>query len=110
VLNTYYICTKEAFQAHIGSFHPQLGAHGIDLPDGRILLSAHFPESHHSIETWEAREGVEPLPHPVFEGSAALGDKHVAALAHLGIKKGHTVLDVAKAAAGAHPLMKLRPF
>ena len=110
MLNTYYLTDKETWLEHTNVFHPQLGSHYIDLPDGRILISAHFPVTHSSAEVWEDHPRVEKLNHPVFEGTKPLDDKHVAALAHLGIRKGHTVIDVATAAAKIHPLMKLRAF
>ena len=80
----------------------------MNLPNGQILVSCHFPANHYCIEKWESHPKVEALPHPVFEGTKPLSDAHVAALAHLGIKQGHTVLDVAKAIAPLNALMKLR--
>jgi hypothetical protein len=110
LLNTFYICTKEVWMTHTEAFHPQLGSHYLPLPDGRILVSCHFPQDHSSIESWEKKDGVEALPHPVFEGTKKLDPKHVVALASLGITANHTVVDVAKSAAAQHPLMKLRAF
>ena len=110
MLNLYYITDHETFLEHVNFFHPQLGAHFIFLPDGRILVSCNFGPGHSAIEKWEQHPKVEALPHPVFQGTKPLDAKHVAALAHLGIKEGHTVLDVAKAAATEKPLMKLRHF
>jgi hypothetical protein len=110
MLNTFYITDRATMEVHKDFFHPQLGFHGIDLPDGRILLSAHFPTNHWNIENWERQPGVEKLPHPIFEGTQPIEDRHVEALSHLGIAKGHTVIDVARVAAAIHPLMKLRQF
>ena len=109
-MNTYYIASKDAFLSHIDWFHPQLGAHYIDLPNGQILVSASFPANHSSIEIWEAKASVQTLPHPVFEGTKKLDPQHIAALASLGITPAHTVIDVAKAAGAISPLLKLRSF
>ena len=110
MLNTYYLADLATFNENASRFHPQLGAHYIVLPSGKLLVSAHFPAVHGALESWEVQEGVEGLPHPVFEGTKPIADSHVEQLAHLGIVKGHTVLDVAKAVGGIHPLMKLRSF
>jgi hypothetical protein len=110
MLNLYYITDALTFADHVNFFHPQLGAHYIDLPGGKILVSAHFPINHASIEMWESHPNVEALPHPVFEGSKPLTAGHVSTLASIGVKPGHTVLDVATRAAAIHPLMKLRHF
>jgi hypothetical protein len=83
MLNTYYIVDRETLVAHKDYFHPQLGNHGIDLPDGRLLVSAHFPDNHSNIELWESHPNVESLPHPIFEGTKPIEDRHVQALAHL---------------------------
>lgn len=110
MLNLYYIVDPDTWKASINLFHPQLGSHWIPLPNGKLLVSCHFPPTHANVETWEHQANVSPLPHPIFEGTKPLSDEHVAALSHLGIKTGHTVLDVAGAAAKLHPLMKLRHF
>ena len=109
-MNLYYIADKEKWNSSIDVFHPNLGSHYIDLPDGRILVSCHFPESEASQEHWESLEGVERLPHPTFEASVPIKRSHALALGHLGIKEFDTVLHVARAAAKRHPLMKLRGF
>ena len=109
-MNLYYLVSKEIWATHTDSFHPSLGSHYIDLPDGRILLSAHFPLNHSSLELWEGKQGVEALPHPVFEGSKKLDKKHVDALQHLGVTAEHTVVDVARIAGAIMPTMKLRHF
>ena len=109
-MNLYYLTSKEVWSTHTHAFHPSLGSHFIDLPDGRILLSAHFPLNHSSLEIWEAKPGVEPLPHPVFEGTKKLAGKHVDALKHLGVTAEHTVVHVARIAGEIMPTMKLRHF
>ena len=108
-MNLYYITSIEVWKTHTDSFHPGLGSHYIDLPDGRILLSADFP-NHSSLEIWEQKQGVELLPHPVFEGTKKLDKKHVDALQHLGVTADHTVVDVARIAGAVMPTMKLRHF
>jgi hypothetical protein len=128
----YYITTLSAFKTGFAArlFHPVLGAHYINLADGRILLSAHFHENHYSQDAWEAIDGVEPLPNPLFASADPISDAHATALSDVLVtsavpseSKGKqaslnaaipaivpTVSDVAKAAAQVHPLMKLRTF
>ncbi len=85
---------------------PQNHAHYYDLPDGRKILSATFVR-HDAQLKYEAQEGVHPLPHPMYEGHKAIDDEHADALAHLGVKRGHTVYHVAQILGALHPLMKL---
>jgi hypothetical protein len=133
-MNKYYITTLVAFQAATAAqlFHPNLGAHYIDLADGRLLLSAHFPESYYQQDAWEAMDGVEPLPDPLLASTEPISGDHATALSDVLATTASaapsgamgkqasldaatpapvtqpTVLDVANAAAQIHPLMKLR--
>jgi hypothetical protein len=107
-MNIYYIANKQVFLDNNHLFHPTLGAHYIDLPSGNILVSAHFAQTHAGITQWEALNGVQPLPHPLFAAGMALPPAIVTALSSLGIQTGHTIIDVVKAAASIHPLMKMR--
>jgi hypothetical protein len=80
MLNSYYICDKQAWMDNVDLFHPSLGSHYIDLPNGQILVSANFPDNHYSQDAFESLSGVMSLPHPVFEGTKPLDQTHVDAL------------------------------
>jgi hypothetical protein len=114
MLTAYYIVDKATLLSVGGSenhpFDPGLGAAYHDLKDGMVIAACYFQTDHSAIERWEAMPNVEPLPHPVFEGTVPVKDEHVAKLAHLGVQKGHTVLDVARIVGALHPMMKLRNF
>jgi hypothetical protein len=107
-MNSYYIADKQVFIDNCDLFHQTLGAHYIDLPSGKILISAHFQQTHAGIEKWESLSGVNPLPHPLFAPATPLPPAAVTVLSSLGIVTGHTVMDVIKAASAIHPLFKLR--
>lgn len=101
-------------------FHPAVGSHYIDLPNGHILLSADF-HSEWCEETWHAHPEVARLPHPVYEGKVTLSDlvnlpeheqkqfrpHHLDALGAVGIQEHHTVWDVHRIASAIYPLVRL---
>lgn len=50
--------------------------HSLDLGNGKLLACIDWksdPHEHH----WAQREGVLPLPHPIFEASTPLSDEHL---------------------------------
>jgi hypothetical protein len=135
-MNFYYTVDKQTFLDNVHLFCRQLGAHYIDLPDGTILLSANFPQSHYHQDAWESLDGVQALPNPLFAPTQPISDAQQTALtdvltpttdapvqtaqvapAQLSVATtdstpapAPTVLDVATAAAQINPLMKLRSF
>lgn len=106
-MNIYYITTQKTFEDNIHDFHPILGAHYINLNNDEILLSAHFL-SHGGLNHWELQKDVIPLPHPIFQGTEPISDDLLEKLSALGVKTGHTILDVAEKSGNLHSLMKLR--
>jgi len=106
---TYHIMDKAEWVKHVNLFHPQYGSHYIDLPSGKILMAANFGNEG-SEEDFLTSAQKDSLPHPVWEGTQKISSSQAAELAHLGITTEHTVLDVARAAAKIHPMLKLRTF
>jgi hypothetical protein len=129
-MRRFYVTTKEAWLGsserdgntfrHIDLFHPAVGSHYIDLPDGMILLSTDFAtETTEAI--WHAHPEVARLPHPIYESGVKLNDlhqkaehahkqfraHHLAALAAIGITGEHTIFDVHRIASAINPLVKL---
>jgi hypothetical protein len=80
-MNFYYTTDKQTFLDNIHLFCRQLGAHYIDLPDGTILLSANFPNSHYHQDAWEALPTVQALPSPLFDASTPISADQQTALA-----------------------------
>jgi hypothetical protein len=106
-MNRYYITTREKVEEHKNHFHPQKGSHCIDLDDGKILLTVHWPEHDDGIERFEADEGVEVLPRVMTEGTKPLDIKHSRMLEKIGHVHGETILHLAKRAGEIHRGMKI---
>lgn len=71
------------------------GFHCLDLPNGQVLLSCHFPTETEK-DRFEQHASAEPLPE--ISDPTPIKTAHVDKLKHLGIKAGHTTRDVRKAA------------
>jgi|ERR1051325_4309658 hypothetical protein len=106
-MNSYYITTREILEKHKNSFHFQKGSHCIDLEDGKILLSVHWPEHDDGIERFEADEQVEVLPKILTEGAQAIQEKHSKMLAKVGHVHGETIIHLANRAAKFHRGLKM---
>lgn len=94
-MRAYYIVDRDVALAggkHFDSFH------FVDLPNGQVLMSAEGEGTGHRLFS----------RHVTAEQLAAEGPidgSHAGKLAHLGVKKGHTLKEVAQAARAVHRLM-----
>lgn len=103
-------------------FHPLVGSHYIDLPNGMILMMTSFDHNERCEDLFHAHPEVAILPHPTHDGNKPLrlhigrpGYKfeqhHLDALiSHrdLSIQETDSVLDVARKAAVIHPEVRFR--
>lgn len=101
-MNTYYITTREKLEEHKSSFHHQKGSHYVDLDNGKILLSVHWPEHDDGLERFETDPDVEVLPSVMTEGTKPLDAQHSAMLASIGHVQGETVIQLASRVAKLH--------
>jgi hypothetical protein len=113
-----YVCPKEVWFAHRQLFHPVIGHHFIDLPQGFVLLACDFANEA-AEDIWHGHPEVAPLPHPVYEGKITLQqlkanpmakykEAHHAALAAIGTLPTDTVIEVSAKASAIMPLVKIR--
>jgi hypothetical protein len=98
----FYISTKDTWK----SLSHLMGAHYIDLPNGEILIAAEFNHAPHEAK-FAKHPLVIALPHPGRMETMAKHPKALAALQHLGVKAGHSVMDVSDIVSAIHPLMSL---
>ncbi|HET9285420.1 MAG TPA: hypothetical protein VFR24_26005 [Candidatus Angelobacter sp.] len=103
-------------------FHPIVGSHYIDLPQGMILMMTSFDHDERSEDIFQAHPAVAILPHPANDGRKPLKShvgtpgygfeqQHLDALKghqELGIAEADTVLDVARKASALHPEVRFR--
>lgn len=81
--------------------------HALDLGSGKVMVCVDWRDDHHEAG-WSDHPDVMRLPHPVYEPTLPLSDKHVEHLAgRFGICKGHCVHDVIKKAAAENQFMRL---
>jgi hypothetical protein len=95
-MSDYYICEPNDVIGHAQQFKD---THYIDLPDGRVLVSANF-HSEHFQQRWAAQPHVES----VANDDAPVSAKHGETLKHLGVKEGQTKDDVRKLVKKVHRL------
>ena len=111
---TFHTMDKAEWLTLTALFHSRHSSHYIDLPNGRILLSAVFADEGSEEEFSLRAKSLQSLPHPVFSGNDKIAAGHVEELHHLFTSKeeakGATVRDVVKKAAAVHPLMRLSIF
>ena len=103
-------------------FHPIVGSHYIDLPNGMILMMTSFDHDERSEDLFHADPAVAILPHPASDGKKPLKN-HIAAPGYrfeqrhldaltghpdLGIVETDSVLDVARKASAIHPEVRFR--
>ena len=103
-------------------FHPIIGSHYIDLPNGLVLMMTSFDHDERCEDLFHGHPAVAILPHPTLEGRKAL-KSHVGVSGYrfeqhhldtlkqhrdLGIMDADTVLDVARKAAAIHPEVRFR--
>lgn len=103
-------------------FHPMLGSHYIDLPNGMVLMMTSFDHNERSEDIFHAHPQVAILPHPVRDGNKPLKNHigapgykfeqhHLDALTghpDLGILPTDSVLDVARKASATHSEVRFR--
>jgi hypothetical protein len=103
-------------------FHPTIGSHYIDLPNGMVLLMTSFDHDERCEDLFHAHPQVAILPHPTVDGNKAL-QSHVGAPGYrfvqhhlealkehrdLGVADSDTVLDLARKASALHPEVRFR--
>jgi len=91
-----YIVPKDVAQANIH----RLNANWIDLPNGKVLLSAEFNDEPHQ-DDFHRTASAEPVAHD----GELVSEEHVQQLAHLGVKIGHTHKQIRALAKKIHGLM-----
>ena len=103
-------------------FHPTIGSHYIDLPDGMVLMMTSFDHDERCEDLFHGHPEVAILPHPTLDGRKPLknhlgtpgyrfAQRHLDALAghrELGVADTDSVLDVARKASGIHPEVRFR--
>lgn len=91
-----YIVPQDVAQANIH----RLNAHWIDLPGGKVLLSAEFNDESHQVD-FHKTVSAEPVAHD----GELVSDKHAQQLAHLGIKPIHGHKQIRAVVKKIHGLM-----
>ena len=103
-------------------FHPMIGSHYLDLPNGMVLMTTSFDHDERCEDLFHAHPAVAILPHPTRDGTKPLKShvgapgykferQHLDALtahAQLGIAETDSVLDVARKASQIHPEIRFR--
>lgn len=101
-MKLYYVASMEALDKL-----PNAESHWLDLGNGHVFVAVDW-DNDFQEQAWAAKEGVMPLPHPVFESKVALGDQH---LFHLNqrfqLEKGDNVHRAIKQAARHDPWMRV---
>ncbi|HKV95774.1 MAG TPA: hypothetical protein VJW20_24745 [Candidatus Angelobacter sp.] len=114
--------TQPVLLPMIQLFHPMLGSHYIDLPNGMVLMMTSFDHNERSEDIFHAHPQVAILPHPTRDGNKPLKNHigssgykfeqhHLDALTghpDLGILPTDSVLDVARKASAIHPEVRFR--
>lgn len=114
--------SEPVFVPIIQLFHPIVGSHYIDLPDGMVLMMTSFDHDERSEDLFHSHPDVAILPHPTSDGKKPL-KSHVAAPGYrfeqrhldalikhreLGVLETDSVLDVARKASAIHPEVRFR--
>lgn len=103
-------------------FHPIIGSHYIDLPNGMVLMMTSFDHDERCEDLFHGHPEVAILPHPTLDGRKPLknhlgesgyrfAQRHLDALTghrDLGIVDTDSVLDVARKASAIHPEVRFR--
>lgn len=98
-MRTLYIADKKTWEQNTLLLHE---SHWIPTDDpAKILVVCSFSHDGNA-DSWEGLIGVETLPHPFAGQSQAIKDSHAAILSRIGVKKGDTVVDVARLASKFH--------
>lgn len=114
--------SEDVLQPVTQLFHPLIGSHYIDLPDGMILMMTSFDHDERCEDLFQAHPEVAILPYPTSDGNKPLkmhigrpGYKfeqhHLDALTghrELGVAETDSVLDVARKAAVIHGEVRFR--
>jgi hypothetical protein len=91
-----YIIDRDVALANIS----RINFHGIDLPNGQMLVSAEFMDEAHQ-ESFHQHASCEPVAHD----GETVSHGHAAQLAHLGVQKNHTHKQVRQILKKIHGLM-----
>jgi hypothetical protein len=103
-------------------FHPTIGSHYIDLPNGMVLLMTSFDHDERCEDLFHAHPQVAILPHPTIDGNKPLknhvgapgyrfAQHHLEALKEhrdLGVAETDSVVDLARKASALHPEVRFR--
>lgn len=103
-------------------FHPIIGSHCIDLPNGMLLMVTSFDHDERCEDLFHAHPEVAILPHPATDGRKPLKthvgspgykfeQRHLDALTglpELGAVETDNVLDIARKASAIHPEVRFR--
>lgn len=91
-----YILDRDVALANVS----RINFHGIDLPNGKMLVSAEFMDEAHQ-ESFHQHASCEPVAHD----SEAISGHHAKQLEHLGVQTGHSHKQVRALAKKIHPLL-----
>lgn len=108
----YCICPRETFFKFSHLLNTPDRGHFLDLGEGdEILVAVNFTDEA-TEHMWYSLPGVEPLPHPHFQGNHKVKSHHIEKIKKTLpiVEHGHTVLHIAHHVGKAHPLMKLNRF
>jgi hypothetical protein len=84
-----------------------IGSHSLDLGNGKALICIDWKDDFQEAE-WCAREGVMPLPHPIFQMAEPLQDEHIAHLkGRFAFNNGDNIHHLIRQAAKLDPWMRL---
>jgi hypothetical protein len=83
---------------------PNVASHWMDLGNGHVLMAVAW-DNDFQEQAWAEKEGVMPLPHPIFKAKKPLSDVH---LGHLTrrfpkLEQGHNIHHLIKVAARDDP-------
>lgn len=130
IIKTFHTLDQAEFLQVINAFHPQYGAHGIQIGNGRVLIAAAFLSDSQEEYFAENTKTRNSLPHPIFAGTEIINAQHQQELAFLfngqnpdgtantamtvfsdgAVPASATVHNVIRRAAAIHPLMRLSLF
>jgi len=100
-MKLYYVASQEVLDEL-----PNVQSHWLDLGNGHVLIAVEWDNDFQEQE-WSIKEGVLPLPHPVFNSADELTDEHLGHLTQrFPLEKGNNVHHAIKAASRHDPWMR----
>ncbi len=102
-MKSFYTAPKKTWQESIHLFSE---SHYLDTDDPETVLVVCEFSSHANADSWEAKPGVEIVPHPMMDSTTPAQEKHISALKGIGVKQGDKVSDVVKRAGEVHSAFK----